>query len=40
MFGITDPQIWIAYLLAIGFSLACMVYGLLYWNRGDDGDGC
>ena len=36
MFGINDPQIWCAYLLALGFTLACMVYGLLNWNSGGD----
>jgi hypothetical protein len=37
--GIEDPQIWVAYLLAIGFALACVMYGLLNWNKGIDGDG-
>lgn len=36
MFGIPDPQIWIAYLLCIGLALACILYGLLNWNK--DGD--
>jgi len=34
MFGITDPAIWVGYLLALGFTLACIVYGLLNWNNG------
>jgi hypothetical protein len=33
IFGIPDPQIVIGYALAIGFALACIVYGLLNWNR-------
>jgi hypothetical protein len=40
MFGITDPSIWTAYLLAIGFTVGCVVYGLLNWNKGlDDSNG-
>lgn len=34
MFGISDPMIWIGYLLALGFALACVVYGLINWNNG------
>ena len=34
MFGISDPQIWIGYLLAIGFAIVCIVYGFLNWNKG------
>ncbi|MFY9800903.1 MAG: symporter small accessory protein [Methanoregula sp.] len=35
--GIPDPQIIIGYGLAIGLTLACVVYGWLYWNsNGDD----
>jgi len=33
MFGISDPQIWISYVLAIVFALACIVYGILNWNN-------
>jgi hypothetical protein len=36
MFGIHDPQIWFAYVLALGFALACVAYGLLKWNDGGD----
>ncbi|MFA5254816.1 MAG: symporter small accessory protein [Methanoregula sp.] len=32
--GIPDPQIWIGYGLAIGFTLACIVYGILNWDKG------
>ncbi|MDH7592993.1 MAG: hypothetical protein QHG99_01375 [Methanomicrobiales archaeon] len=39
MLGIDDPQIWLGYLLAIGFALWCLLYGLLNWNRGEGGDG-
>ena len=36
MLGIDDPQILLGYGLAIGFTLACLAYGLLNWNRGGD----
>jgi hypothetical protein len=32
--GINDPQIILGYALSIGFALACIVYGLIYWNKG------
>jgi len=37
--GIPDLQIVIGYGLAIGLALACIVYGLLNWNREGDEDG-
>ena len=39
MLGIDDPQIWVAYVLAIGFALGCIVYGLLNWHNGGSEDG-
>lgn len=33
MLGIPDPQIWLVYLLCIGASALCVVYGLINWNR-------
>jgi hypothetical protein len=36
MFGIPDAGVWSAYLLCILSALACVVYGLINWNRGDD----
>jgi len=39
LFGIPDPQILIGYGLAIGLALACIVYGLLNWNKGGSNDG-
>ncbi len=39
IFGIPDPQIVIGYGLAVGLALACIVYGLLYWNQGGDSNG-
>jgi hypothetical protein len=39
LLGIPDPQIIIGYLLAIGFALACIVYGLLNFNKEGSNDG-
>ncbi len=33
--GIEDPQIWIAYGLAIGLAIACVAYGI--WKYGEGG---
>jgi hypothetical protein len=38
MFGIDDPQIWVAYIITVGFALACVLYGILNWNKGGEGD--
>jgi len=32
MFGIPDPQIWLAYLLSIISAVLCVVYGIVNWN--------
>jgi hypothetical protein len=32
MFGVNDPQIIIAYAIAIVCVLACILYGILKWN--------
>lgn len=37
--GIPDPQILLGYGFAIGLALACIVYGLLHWNEGDESNG-
>ncbi len=37
--GIPDLQIVIGYGLAIALALACIVYGLLNWNREGEEDG-
>ncbi len=39
MFGINDIQIVLGYGLAIGFTLACIVYGIASRNAGDGRDG-
>ena len=39
LLGIPDPQILIGYGLSIGLALACIVYGILNWNKGSSKDG-
>jgi len=39
LLGIPDPQILIGYGLAVGLALACIVYGLLNWNKEGHEDG-
>jgi hypothetical protein len=36
MLGIDDPWVLAAYLLCIGSTLLCIVYGIICWNRGDE----
>ncbi len=36
MLGIDDPFVWLAYVLSIGSTLLCFVWGVFNWNRGDD----
>ena len=36
MFGIQSFAIWSAYLLCILSTLACLVYGIINWNKGGD----
>ncbi|GHT71249.1 hypothetical protein AGMMS50239_40310 [Bacteroidia bacterium] len=38
MFGIDDPGIYIAYLLAIGCLVFSIFYGVSKWNEKDDDD--
>lgn len=35
MFGINDPGIWLAYLLAFGCLAYSIVFGIVMWNRDD-----
>lgn len=37
MFGITDPGIWVGYVLAIGLTIVCVLYGLFSRSQ-NDGD--
>ena len=34
VFGIEDPAIWVGYGLSLVLTLACVIYGILNWNRG------
>ncbi len=34
MFGINDPAIYLGYLMAIISLIACIVYGIINWNKG------
>lgn len=34
MLGIEDPGIYWAYLLSIISALACVIYGIINWNKG------
>jgi hypothetical protein len=36
--GIPDFWIWSAFLLCLGSTLACVVYGVVNWNRGADNE--
>jgi hypothetical protein len=38
MLGIKDPWILTAYLLCFLSTLACVVYGIYYWNKGADNE--
>ncbi len=33
MFGIEDPGIWLAYLLAFGCLIFSIIYGIVYWDK-------
>jgi hypothetical protein len=36
MLGIQDKWVSLAYILCVVSTLLCVIYGLLYWNKGDD----
>lgn len=36
MFGINDPGIWLAYLLAIACLLFSIWFGITTWNKDDE----
>lgn len=38
MLGIPDPWIWSAFLLSILSAAACVVYGLINWNKGAENE--
>ena len=35
MFGIEDPGIWLAYLLAFACLIFSLWFGITNWNKGD-----
>jgi hypothetical protein len=39
MFGISDPGVWITYVICIAALAASCIYGYLYWNKDCDDDG-
>ena len=36
MLGIEDLWVWLAYLLCIVSAILCVVYGIIFWNKGDE----
>jgi len=38
MLGIKDPWILTAYLLCFLSALACVIYGIYYWNKGAENE--
>ncbi len=38
MLGINDPAIYLGYLMAILSLIACIVYGIINWNKGMEED--
>ena len=39
LFGISDPAIMLGYVMSIGLAVACIIYGLLNWNKGEEYNG-
>lgn len=39
MLGLPDATIWLAYLFSIGGAIACIVYGIINWNKDNDDGG-
>lgn len=38
MLGIEDPGIYMGYIFAIFGLIACVVYGIMNWNKGKETD--
>ncbi|MCQ2973508.1 MAG: hypothetical protein MJ211_01710 [Bacteroidales bacterium] len=36
MFGISDPSIWIVYLLSILCVIGSVIFGIITWNKTDE----
>jgi hypothetical protein len=35
MLGIQDKWVSLAYILSVVSTLLCVIYGFIYWNKGD-----
>lgn len=38
MLGIDDPGIYMGYIFAILGLMACVIYGIMNWNKGEETD--
>lgn len=38
MLGLPDASILVAYLFSIGSAVLCVVYGIINWNKDNDGN--
>lgn len=36
MLGIQDKWVSLAYILSVVSTLLCVIYGVIFWNKGDD----
>jgi hypothetical protein len=36
MLGIQDKWVSLAYILSVVSTLLCVIYGFMFWNKGDD----
>lgn len=34
--GIESPAVWLAYVLSLLSAVACVVYGIVNWNKGEE----
>ena len=34
--GIESPAVWLAYVLSLASAVVCVVYGIVYWNQGEE----
>jgi hypothetical protein len=39
MLGLGDFSIFLSYVLCIASTVLCVVYGLIYWNKGEEPEG-
>ena len=38
LFGMADPWVAIAYIANIAVTLVCVIYGIIFYNSGDDSE--